>query len=368
MKFLVEREALKDALHVVVGRTKSAHLTIPILTHVLIEAEGQSVKLIGHDLDSCSQTSIKAEGTTPGAVAMPADRFHKLVSGLGEGTQVAIESENLTAKVRAGRSTYQFQLMDPRDFPEALEPKNPATIKLTAKQVARLFKTPDCSILTGNDRMYLKGIYLHEKDKRLAGCATNGHTLVRAFTDVKPPKFTGIIVPDKACSEIVRLVGQAEEASLEIGETLIAVEVNNRRFVSKLIDGTFPDYERVIPSATAPVIAVEGPTVDAALARLVAAHDPDKSPTVRFQWESGDLEAVKASLSTTFGIGEEQIECDGRRPEPGEVIMQVDYVRTIIDALGGNRIRLFIDGPGDPVRVENPDDTDIVAVIMPCRA
>lgn len=365
MKFLVERDALRDALSVVVGRTKG-NTNIPILTHVLIESEGQSIRLTGHDLDSCSQVSFPAEVTAQGKVAIPGEYFARLVSGFPDGSQVTLDANDKAAKVKCSRSSYTFQLLSPEDFPQPLVPKEPAVITLTAKQVARLFKSPETSVCSDATRFYLAGIYLHKAKERLAACATNGHTLLLVYVDAAAPQFEGVIVPTKSCHEIVRVVGTSPDAKIEVSANLIAVEANGRRFVSKVVAGTFPDYPRVIPQATAPAIAVMSADIDAALARLAAACDREETPRAKLQW-TDNVESISVSLRSNVGVGDEQVECDCPGRKPGEIGAQIDFLRNIIDALGGSRVRMFIDDPGSPIRFENPDDADVVGVVMPCR-
>ncbi len=364
MKFTCERDALKDALQVVVGRTKGS-AAIPILSHVLIEAKGSTITLTGHDLDSCSQVTLPAEVEEAGASAVPADRLSSLIGGLNKGSQVVLTTDDKLAKVRAGRSAYQFGVMPPQDFPDVLTPKDPVTLTLSGVDVGRLFKTPAPCISTEQSRIYLNGIYLHVRDKHLTACATNGHMLLRVAVDVTPPAFEGVIVPDKSCAEFARIAGDSD-ATLEISKNLIAIQAGERRFVTKLIDATFPDYERVIPQATSPGMTLESAVFDGALARLLAARDPEKFPAVKLSW-SKEVEHLSASLQSDFGRGDEQVECDSAERDAGEVGCNGEYMRGLIDAMGGERIKLFIDDPGSPIRIENPDDAGLVAVCMPCR-
>lgn len=366
MKVIVERNALKDALQVVVARTKN-RLDIPILEHVLVETDGDSIRLTGHDTQSCSQVSIPAEIERTGATALPGDHFAKLVSGFSEGAQVSIDANEKMAKIKAGRSSYQLQVLPAADFPEPLAPQDPTTLDLTAKHLLRLFKVPDAAISTEESRFYLCGIFLHVHNKRVAAAATNGHILIHAITDVASGPFTGIIVPDKACQEIVRLIGDAKQAGIEFSEALLAINVGGRRYVTKLINGTFPDYQRVIPQATAPIITVTTAEIDAALGRLAAACDRDKTPTAKLSWDD-DVECLRASLrSDVANAGAEEIDCDSPGKQAGEIGAQIDYLRNVIAATGGKQARLYIDDPGSPIRIENPDDPDVVGVVMPCR-
>lgn len=366
MKIIVERDRLKAALAAVIGHTKGAS-TIPILTHVLMEAEGKALTLTGNDLDASSQVTIPAEVEAAGSIAMPGDRFSKLVAGLPTGSRLSIAVNDLHAKVRCGRSSYQLNLLPAADFAPPPELKDPVTIDLSGKQLTRLFKTPAPCMLRSEERFYLRGIYLHPAHGKLAACATDGHTLLRAFVDIKPPAFDGVIVPEDACGDLARIADGDEPVTLQIGKNLIAAECGDRRYISKLVDATFPDYERVIPQSEAPAMTVDSEEMAAALARLVVACDPERTPVVKFAWSSS-AESIEASLRTGFGEGEEEVdcECDGRR-SPGEVGANIAYVQRLIEALGGERTSFFIDGSQYPIRVENPLDRDLVAVCMPCR-
>lgn len=364
MKFLCDRDAIKDALACVSGRTKSGP-DIPILSHILFEASGSSVKLTGHNLDSCSQATIAAEVDAKGAVAIPADRLVRLVAGLPQGGQIVVAADDKVVKVKAGRSIYQFGFLPAVDFPEPLTPRDPAELTLSPAQVRRLFEMPSPAVEVTETRVYLAGIFLHVHDKRLAACATNGHILIRALADATAAHFAGVIVPASACDEIVRLVGK-DDAQFEIATNLLAVTVGQRHFVTKLIDATYPDFQRVIPQSAATPMTFDAKELDAALARLIAACDKEKSPIVRLAWDN-KTEHVVASVRSDSANGEEHVECDSKARNASETAAQVEYLRLLIDGLGGERVRFLVDGPGEPIRIENPDDHDIVAVCMPCR-
>lgn len=366
MKFIVERNTLKDALPFVIGRTK-ARSTIPILSHLLIETAERKIVITGNDLDACSQVGVPADVSKPGSIAIPADRLHRLVGGLAEGSQITIEADAKSATLKSGRAKYQFALMSPEDFPRTFAPENPVAIHLTASQVIRLFKTPAPFVESGQSRPQLTGVYLHKRGKALAGCATDGHRLMRVLTDVEPPEFQAVIVPEKSCDEIARVAGDGE-CDIEIAPNLLAVTANGRRFVTKLIDGTFPDYERVIPQATAPFMTVTSSEMDAALVRLVAAVDSEakSSGGVKLSWED-DAANFMASKHSAGNEGREPIDCDCPGRPAGEIGANLEYLRSLIDGLGGKHTRFFIAGPGDAIRMENPDDASIVAVLMPMR-
>lgn len=365
MKITVERDALKEALACVINRTKN-RLSIPILSHVLVRTKDKQVELTGHDLDSSSQVTLPADIDAPGEVAIPGDRLHRLVAGLASGSQVSIMADDKVAKLRIGRASYDFSLLPPTDFPNPLAAKEPVTIEMTAKQVSALFATPSLCICQEHSRPYLNGIYLHKKGKHLCGCATDGHTLALTSIEFGCADFAGVIVPEKACDEFVRLTGD-HDAVFEISPSVIAIQVGNRRFASKLIDGTFPDYQRVIPQPNAPAMTFDCKELGDALVRLEAAHDPEKQgDAVRIVWDARG-EGVTASIRCGEAIGEERVEFDGDERDAGEIGIQCSYLRRMIDVTGGKLIKFYISGPGDSVRVENPALDDLVAVVMPCR-
>lgn len=363
MKITVERDALHEALSGVLSRTKTG-ATIPILSHVLIVAKDQTATLTGHDLDSCSVVTLRAEVGIAGSVTIPADRLAKLTAGLPRGSQVMIEVDGLRAVVRCGRALYRFGTMPANDFPGALTSRDAVSFVLTNEQVLRAFKVPAPSISEEKTRVYLHGITLHQTKEGIAAVATDGHTLIRTLLAVEAPEFAQIIVPKSAVAEIVSVAGKGE-VTIEICPTLVAVSAGNRRFVTKLIDGTFPDYGRVIPQPVKGPIKVDPDALDAALARLVAACDPDQSPVVKLKWSDNGV--LHALLHSQFADGAEVVEADLGDTNPGEVGIQIEYLRKLIDAAGGEIVHLHISGPSDPVRVESPSAPDFVAVVMPCR-
>lgn len=363
MKLLCERDALKDALAGVIGRTKNGK-NIPILGHVLLDASKGTLRLTGNDLGACSIVEMPCEVSSPGAFTLPCDRLAKLVAGLPAGGQITIDADERVAKVKAGRSSYSFHGLPASDFPDAFKVEEYTEMVLSAKQAQRLFKTPAPCISTESSRPHLNGIFLHHQSGKILSVATDGHTLIRTSVEVDVPQFIGVIIPEDACSEIVKLAGESEVA-IRVSARLIEAVVPRRRFISKLIDATFPDYAPVIPQSNPVPFSVEVADVEAAIARLSSAGE-SSSPSVKFSWDD-DVECLRLQRRGDGGEGAEEIGCicDGR--PAGEIGFNGDYVRRILDASAGARVRLYFDGVNSPARVVNPDDPDFVSVIMPMR-
>lgn len=366
MKFLCERDALKDALAAAASCTKGTK--VPILQHVLIRAEGSEVVLTGHDVDSCCVYRLNAEVGEPGAVAMPADRFVRLIGGADEGSQVTITCDDeRVATVKCGRSIYRFGVMPAADFPDALSLKDSTAISLDGKDILRLFKVPAPFLLDLDaGRPYFGGIFFHHLNGKPTAVGSDGHTLVRTIAEAKTAKFPDVIVPPRACSEFSRIASTGT-CKIEVGANLIAIETANQRFVSKLIDAVYVDYAHAIARPDVPPTTVDYKEFDAALARLQSAVDPDRPPIVKIAWDA-PVAHIDLSLEGSISRGDEQIECDcAEDREAGQIAAKLSYIRELAGALGGKLIRIYLHKNAQSVVMENPDDPGIVATCFLLR-
>jgi DNA polymerase-3 subunit beta len=364
VKITVERDAFLAALNQISGRVK-ADSSIPILSHVLVDARDDRVSVTANNLSCCCSGSVPAEIEREGAIALPSDRLSKLLAGSAHGGQVVIEADSDRAKVKVNRSNYQFATLPATDFPENFEPQDPTTLTITPVEATRLFKVPASCVGVDQGRPYLHGIFLHWAISTITACATDGHRLVRTQVAKTSDKFDGVIVPDFACAAIAKLADLGD-IKLRIGHGFIAAAAGDIRYVSKLIDGTFPDYSRVIPEASSPHITVDSSELDAALSRLLAACDPKGIKTIKLSWDDNPS-SLAASINSDLASGEEELECDTAERSAGYVGMQMEYLRAMIDAAGGKTVRLFVGASSDPMRIEAPHAPDFVGVIMPVR-
>ncbi|MGN6463189.1 MAG: DNA polymerase III subunit beta, partial [Pseudolabrys sp.] len=256
MKVTVERSALLKSLghvHRVVERRN----TIPILANVLLRADKGKLSLKATDLDLEVIETIAAEVSPGGSTTVPAHMFYEIVRKLPEGTQVVLEASGDRAilAIRAGRSRFTLQTLPESDFPDLAAGEMTHKFTLAAKDLKRLIDKTQFAISTEETRYYLNGIYLHvagaAKAQKLRAVATDGHRLAQAELDA--PKgadgMPGIIVPRKTVGEVQRLIEDLDaDVSIELSQTKIRFTIGDVVLTSKLIDGTFPDYGRVIPA------------------------------------------------------------------------------------------------------------------------
>ena len=256
MKVTVERaELLKSLGHV--HRVVERRNTIPILANVLVRAEKAALNLKATDLDLEVIESIAAEVAPAGSTTVPAHMFYEIVRKLPEGSQVVLESsgDRAVLAIRAGRSRFTLQTLPESDFPDLAAGDMTHKFTLAAADLKRLIDKTQFAISTEETRYYLNGIYLHVagtgKIATLRAVATDGHRLAQA--DLPLPAgaagMPGVIVPRKTVTEVQRLIEDSEaEVAIELSSAKIRFSIGDVVLTSKLIDGTFPDYARVIPA------------------------------------------------------------------------------------------------------------------------
>src|SRR5215510_7647408 len=255
MKVTVERAALLKSLghvHRVVERRN----TIPILANVLIKADNSKLAFKATDLDLEVTEAIAAEVGPAGSTTVPAHMFYDIVRKLPEGTQILLEAsgDRATLALRAGRSRFSLQTLPESDFPDLAAGEMTHKFSLAAKDLKRLIDKTQFAISTEETRYYLNGIYLHTagdgQASALRAVATDGHRL--AQIDLAAPQgaagMPGVIVPRKTVGEVQRLIEDGEvQIGIELSPTKVRFTLGDVVLTSKLIDGTFPDYARVIP-------------------------------------------------------------------------------------------------------------------------
>ena len=276
MKVTVERaELLKSLGHV--HRVVERRNTIPILANVLIKADKGKLSLKATDLDLEVIDSVAAEVSPGGATTVPAHMFYEIVRKLPEGAQIVIEGsgDRAVLSLRAGRSRFTLQTLPESDFPDLAAGEMTHSFKLAAADLKRLIDKTQFAISTEETRYYLNGIYLHTagtaKAATLRAVATDGHRL--AQVELPLPQgaagMPGIIVPRKTVGEVQRLIETGEgEVAIELSAGKIRFSIGDVVLTSKLIDGTFPDYARVIPANNDKSLIVDKKDFEAAVDRV----------------------------------------------------------------------------------------------------
>src|SRR5512143_2590911 len=371
MKVTVERaELLKSLGHV--HRVVERRNTIPILANVLIKADKGKLSLKATDLDLEVIDSVAAEVSPGGATTVPAHMFYEIVRKLPEGAQVVIEASGDRAilAIRAGRSRFTLQTLPESDFPDLAAGEMTHTFKLAAADLKRLIDKTQFAISTEETRYYLNGIYLHTagsaKAPTLRAVATDGHRL--AQIDLPQPKgaagMPGVIVPRKTVGEVQRLIEDNDaEVKIELSQGKIRLTIENVVLTSKLIDGTFPDYGRVIPQNNDKELVVDKKDFEAAVDR-VSTISSERGRAVKLALSAGKL--VLSVTNPDSGSATEELEVE-YAPDPLDIGFNSRYLLDIAAQIEGEVAVLRLADPGSPTLIQDRDNRNALYVLMPMR-
>jgi DNA polymerase-3 subunit beta len=371
MKVTVERaELLKSLGHV--HRVVERRNTIPILANVLIKAEKGKLSLKATDLDLEVTDSIAAEVSPAGATTVPAHIFYEIVRKLPQGAQIVIEGsgDRAVLSIRAGRSRFTLQTLPESDFPDLAAGEMSHSFKLPAADLKRLIDKTQFAISTEETRYYLNGIYLHTagtaKAATLRAVATDGHRLAQCELPLPDgaASMPGIIVPRKTVGEVQRLIESGEgDVGIELSAGKIRFTIGNVVLTSKLIDGTFPDYARVIPMNNEKLLTVDKKDFEAAVDR-VSTVSSERGRAVKLSITGGRL--VLSVTNPDSGSAMEEIEVD-YDSDPLDIGFNSRYLLDIAAQIEGEVAVLKLADPGSPTLIQDKDAKGALYVLMPMR-
>jgi DNA polymerase III subunit beta len=373
MRLAIERAALLKALthvqSVVERRT-----TIPILSNVKLEAEAGGVSLTATDMDLSVVERAEAEVEQPGAATAPAHTLYDVVRKLPEGARVQIQRAESGAELelRAGRSTFDLPCLPASDFPTMSDEGLEHSFTLTVAQLRRLIDKTRFAISTEETRYYLNGVYLHvigeEGDAQLRAVATDGHRLARVDMDAPAGAFgmPGVIVPRKTVGEVRKLIDDPDDdvpVEIALSAARIRFTVGAAVLRSRLIDGTFPDYERVIPGHNDKLLLAPRRELAEAVDR-VATISTEKSRAVKLGLANGRLKLT--AISPEAGRAEEEIDVTFSG-EALEIGFNARYILDMSSQIDGDEVEIAIADAGSPTVVRDPRDVRTLYVLMPMR-
>ena len=371
MKLTIDRAALlKTLAHVqsVVERRN----TIPILSNVLIEVGEDKLSLTATDMDLTIVDAVPAEVAEPGATTAPAHTFYDIVRKLPEGAEVEISSTGDGARIRlkAGRSVFTLATLPREDFPAPGAADLPHQFGLQPAELQHLIDRTKFAISTEETRYYLNGIYLHAADASdlpvLRAVATDGHRLARFEMPLPEGAagMPGVIVPRKTILELRKLIEEGDETvGVSLSDTRIQFAFASTVLTSKLIDGTFPDYERVIPSGNDKVIQVDCQTFAAAVDR-VSTISTEKSRAVKLAIGDGGI--TLSATSPENGTATEEVEATYGGPGI-EIGFNARYLLDIAQQIEGSEAEFSLADSASPTIVRDVADASALYVLMPMR-
>ena len=367
VSFTIDRTSIVKTM-ALVGRSVEKRNTIPVLSNVLLTAGTSGLAITATDLDIEARATLITEDLRgAGSITVPAATLTDIVRKISA-PQIMIswESDDGPVILRAGRSRFNLQALPASDFPEFPVADLPHAFTLESYQVQRMIARTSFAISTEETRYYLNGIYLHTVEGHLRTVATDGHRLARF--DVPAPDgaegMPGVIVPRKTVAEIERLAkDHGGLIEIAISPSKIRIIAGATRIVSKLVDGTYPDYSRVIPTQNDRIASLDRAALADAADR-VSTISSERGRAVRLSLTDGTMRLSVTNPDS--GTAEEEVEADYAGDEIN-VGFNSRYLADAMAAIGGERVTLALQDPGAPALITTPSDSALLVVLMPMR-
>ena len=372
MKFIVTAGAFANALGLATllgddRRVKNNQA----LEAVHLTPDGASVKICANVLDHAVELTVSAVVEEGGALALSGARLARLAGRFPSNAEITIQADGPIARIACDRSHFRLPAMAVENLharPTLAEENG--RVELAREEAIALFARPLFAASAEQTRYYLCGVHLHDVDDGLVAVATDGHRLAR----VTIPGAAGlsadhrVIVPTIAVKLITRLL--TDNKSIDIvrlarSKALFAVEGPGFRFVSKLIDGTYPDYQRSIPKPSGSFATVDRRELARAIDRIAAVVDPQSEAMrlVGLRWSDGEP-ALHLCIPGWPDLADDAL--DAEVASTGKVAVQTLHLAEIVAEIKGERIHIDTKGNGAPVLVTDPDDPDVLMLQMPC--
>lgn len=370
MKFSIERAALLRSLAHVQSAVERRN-TIPILSNVLMKVGDGVLSLATTDMDLEINEAVAAKDEVAGATTVPAQTLFEIVKRLPEDTEIQLEMDasGNQMTVKSGRSNFKLSCLPTSDFPEIGQGELPVEFSIPANDLRALIDRTRFAMSTEETRYYLNGIYLHAADKDgvqvLRAVATDGHRLAR-FEMPLPDgaaNMPGIIIPRKAVNEVRKLIEDAGDAiQLSLSESKIRFAFDHIVLTSKLIDGTFPDYQRVIPEGNDKIVEVNPKLFSSAIDRVSTISD-GKSRAVKIMFQGKTM--TLSANSPDAGSAVEDLEINGN--DNIEIGFNAKYLLDITSQIEGEGCRMTLADSNSPTIIEDISDSSALYVLMPLR-
>jgi DNA polymerase-3 subunit beta len=365
MKFSTSRASLLKPLQAVIGVVERRQ-TMPILSNVLLVAGNQGLAVTGTDLE----VELVAHGQidkleVPGEVTVPGRKLLDICKALPEGAEIKLALDGDRLKLRSGRTQFVLSTMPAADFPVVEDMDTAHALTLPQDELRRLLDKTHFAMAQQDVRYYLNGLMLETTRSRVRAVATDGHRLALCELplgdqDIGPQQ---VIIPRKGVLELQRLLGGSEPVRLALGSNHVRATVGDIRFTSKLIDGRFPDYERVIPKPKNNLLKADRETLRGALQRAAILSN-EKYRGIRLE-VSADLLRIQANNPDQEEATDEvAVDYQG---QPMEIGFNVNYLVDALAAVDGEQVQLGLVDPNSSCLIESEASPGVRYVVMPMR-
>jgi len=364
MKFSISRDALLKPLNLVAGVVERRQ-TLPILSNVLLSLEGKKLSLTGTDLEVelVGRVELDSAGVD-GEMTVPARKLVDICKSLPDGSTIELSVESGKAMVKAGRSRFTLSTLAATEFPSVEEGVGELALDLPQTTVKRLIERTAFAMAQQDVRYYLNGMLLELKSGRLRMVATDGHRL--ALCTAPEPVSAGdasVIIPRKGVLELSRLLEGEESISLVIGSNHVRASNPQFTFTSKLVDGKFPEYERVLPKSPDKTVIGDRLELKQAFARTAILSN-EKYRGVRLKLSNDTLDIMANNPEQEQAEEVVAVDYKGDKLEVG---FNVSYLLDVLSVLDGKQVRMSLADSSSSALLEEAEAGDSLYVVMPMR-
>jgi DNA polymerase-3 subunit beta len=364
MKLTASREELLAPLQSVIGVVERRQ-TMPILANVLLSAHDNRLSVTGTDLEVELVATANISVQQNGAITVPGRKLLDIFRALPEKTNVTLSTEGERLSLRGGRSRFTLSSLAAAEFPVVDEINAQQTLTVAQGEFRRLIDKTHFAMAQQDVRYYLNGMLLETEGKALRAIATDGHRLALAETEleIRVKAAQQVILPRKAVLELQRILGAEKTIELAIGTNHVRAQIGEIRFTSKLIDGRFPEYGRVIPAAPTKIIDAERETLRQALQRTAILSN-EKYRGVRVSMKP-DLMMIQAH-NPEQEEAEDEVEVNYQGDEV-EIGFNVNYLLDALSAIDSDRVEIGLTDSNSSCLIRAPGTTNTKYVVMPMR-
>ncbi len=365
MKFNINRDVLLPVLQTVSG-VVDRRQTLPILSNILLNIEENSLKITATDMEVELIVEISTELNLSGLITLPAKKLLDICRALPQKAELDFEIKRERVLIKSGKSRFTLASLPGQEYPSIDITEKTTSFKISQKRIEMLLENTQFAMAQQDVRYYLNGLLLEISQNKIKAIATDGHRLAIDETEIQldAKELVQIIVPRKGITELTRLLqGGDSEIEVQISTNHIRIKKGNICFTSKLIDGRFPDYERVIPELSETPVLANREELRNSLTRASILSN-EKYRGVRIIFDTNSLKALAHNPEQEEAEEELEVDYSGVEIEIG---FNVSYLLDTLSIIKSEKVKLSILNPNSSCLLLPEDDTNCQYVVMPMR-
>ena len=351
-----------------IAPTAEAKQTLAILGNMWVKVSGNKAKFVASDLEIEIMSEIECEADSEGEFTVPAKKFLEICNALSNNNTIEVVVSDSKADVIAGKSKVSLSTLPPTDFPMMSFESGSSKTKITIDELSNLINKTSFAMAYQDARHFLNGLHICSQDKKLVSVCTDGHRLAKYQSDTHYDDDLSLIIPRKAILEINRILSSLNDNSenityFNVNNNTFQIEINGYLVTTKLIEGNYPNFNKVIPESTKSKITVNKATFKNSL-NIISKVVNQQYKGVKLTPSTSALHLITSNTESEIGEDEIEAKYDGEELSIG---FNISYIQDVIDTLDSETVDICINDQNSGCILLGPSDTNCVFVIMPMR-